>query len=107
ATAEPDVEKMRAEYDRRRQLIVGGFNELGLKCFEPRGAFYAFPNISASGMDDYEFAERLLEEEKVAVVPGSAFGQSGKGHVRACYATAYDKIEEALNRIRNFMQRHG
>lgn len=107
ASAEPDVEQMRSEYDRRRKLIVGGFNELGLKCFEPRGAFYAFPNITASGMDENDFAEKLLAEEKVAVVPGSAFGPSGKGFVRASYATAYDKIEEALERIRKFMQRHG
>ena len=106
-SAEPDVEMMRSEYDCRRKLIVGGFNELGLKCFEPRGAFYAFPNITASGMDEHEFAEKLLAEEKVAVVPGSAFGPSGKGFVRASYATAYEKIEDALERIRKFMQRHG
>jgi aminotransferase len=88
-------------------LIVSGFNELGLTCFEPRGAFYAFPNVSASGMADHEFADALLQEEQVAVVPGSAFGASGKGHVRASYATAYEKIEEALERLRRFMQRHG
>jgi aminotransferase len=105
--AEPDVEAMRSEYDRRRKLIVSGFNELGLTCFEPRGAFYAFPNVSASGMDDHEFADALLQEEQVAVVPGSAFGASGKGHVRASYATAYEKIEDALERLRRFMQRHG
>jgi aminotransferase len=98
---------MRTEYDRRRKLIVSGFNELGLKTFEPRGAFYAFPNISASGMDDNEFADTLLAEEHVAMVPGSAFGASGAGHVRASYATAYEKIEEALERLRRFMQRHG
>ncbi len=106
-SAEPAVEAMRAEYDRRRKLIVSGFNKLGLKCFEPHGAFYAFPNVIASGMDDNEFAERLLQEEQVAVVPGSAFGASGAGHVRASYATAYEKIEEALERMRRFMQRHG
>jgi aminotransferase len=106
-TAEEDVEKMRAEYDRRRRLIVNGFNELGLACFEPRGAFYAFPNIAATGMDENRFAETLLKEEHVAVIPGSAFGESGAGFVRACYATAYEKIEVALERIHHFVQRHG
>jgi aminotransferase len=104
---EPHVETMRAEYDRRRKLIVAGFNKLGLTCFEPHGAFYAFPNVTASGMNDHDFADRLLEEERVAVVPGSAFGASGTGHVRASYATAYEKIEEALERLRRFMERHG
>lgn len=107
AHAEPDVQMMLEEYDRRRKLIVGGFNELGLTCFEPRGAFYSFPNITASGMDDESFAELLLKEEQVAVVPGSVFGASGVGHVRASYATAYEKIEQALERLYRFMQRHG
>jgi aminotransferase len=106
-TGEPEVSRMVEEYDRRRKLIVGGFNELGLSCFEPRGAFYAFPNVSASGMDENTFAEKLLHEEQVAMVPGSAFGESGKGHVRASYATAYEKIEQALERLYRFMQRHG
>ncbi len=101
------VEAMRAEYDRRRQLIVGGMNTLGLPTFEPKGAFYAFPNIAVSGMDDETFAERLLDEEKVAVVPGSAFGVGGGGFVRCSYATAYEKIEEALRRIDRFVRRHG
>ena len=101
------VEQMREEYDRRRKLIVGGLNELGLPTFEPRGAFYAFPNITASGMSDEEFSQKLLEEEKVAVVPGSAFGAGGAGFVRCSYATAYEKIEEALHRIDHFMRRHG
>jgi len=104
---EDEVERMRAEYDRRRRLMVDGFNELGLRCFEPRGAFYAFPNVSASGLDDQAFAEALLSEERVAVIPGSAFGASGAGFVRACYATAYEQIEQALERIHRFMQRHG
>ncbi len=101
------VEAMRQEYDRRRKLIVGGLNELGLTTFEPRGAFYAFPSITASGMDDSTFAEALLQEERVAVVPGSAFGPSGAGFVRCSYATAYEKIEQALERMERFMRRHG
>jgi len=98
---------MVAEYDRRRHLIVNGLNQLGLKTFEPRGAFYAFPNIAASGMDDETFAEKLLAEEHVAVVPGSAFGAGGAGFVRCSYATSYEKIEEALRRMEKFMERHG
>ena len=101
------VEEMVAEYDRRRKLLVNGLNRLGLHTFEPRGAFYAFPNIQASGMDDETFAETLLKEEGVAVVPGNAFGPGGDGFVRACYATAYEKIEEALQRMERFMSRHG
>jgi aminotransferase len=101
------VREMVAEYDRRRRLLVSGLNRLGLQTFEPRGAFYAFPNIRASGMDDEIFAETLLKEEGVAVVPGNAFGPGGDGFVRACYATAYEKIEEALRRMERFMNRHG
>ncbi len=104
---EPYVQEMRAEYDRRRRLIVNGLNELGLTCVEPQGAFYAFPSIAITGMDENEFAERLLEEERVAVVPGSAFGEAGRGYVRCSYATAYEKIEEALERLHRFVQRHG
>jgi aminotransferase len=107
STGEEYVRHMRDEYNRRRQLIVNGLNTLGLDCFEPRGAFYAFPSVARSGMDEHEFAERLLQEEQVAVVPGSAFGESGKGFVRMAYATAYEKIETALNRIERFMRRHG
>jgi aminotransferase len=103
----PHVIAMREEYDRRRRLIVEGFNTLGLDCFEPRGAFYAFPSIARSGMSSDDFAMRLLEEEEVAMVPGDAFGASGAGFMRASYATAYEKIEEALNRIESFMKRHG
>ena len=101
------VAQMRSEYDRRRRLLVDGFNTLGLDCFEPKGAFYTFPSIARSGMSSDKFAWTLLEEEEVAVVPGDAFGQSGAGFVRACYATSYEKIEEALNRIESFMRRHG
>ncbi len=104
---EPFVEEMRREYDRRRRLIVGGLNEIGLTCVEPKGAFYAFPSIAVTGMDENTFAEKLLQEERVAVVPGSAFGPSGKGYVRCSYATAYEKIEEALERMRRFVRKHG
>ncbi len=106
-TGEPHVMKMVTEYNRRRRLMVDGFNKLGLKTFEPRGAFYTFPNIRASGMDEDTFAETLLKEESVAVVPGTAFGPGGEGFVRACYATEYSKIEEALRRMERFMSRHG
>ncbi len=101
------VTQMREEYDRRRRLIVGGLNQLGLPTFEPHGAFYAFPKISVTGMDEETFAQKLLEEEKVAVVPGTAFGAGGEGFVRCSYATAYEKIEEALRRIEHFMHNHG
>jgi len=100
------VQAMVAEYDRRRRLIVSGLNELGLPTFEPLGAFYAFPCIDASGMNDEDFAEHLLTEESVAVVPGNAFSAEGN-FVRCCYATSYEKLEEALERIHRFMQRHG
>ena len=101
------VQEMVTEYNRRRRLLVDGLNRLGLQTFEPRGAFYAFPKISASGMDDETFAQKLLEEEHVAVVPGNSFGPGGEGFVRACYATEYSKIEEAIHRMEKFMQRHG
>lgn len=97
------VVSMREEYDRRRLLMWRGFNELGLSCAEPRGAFYAFPSVAQTGYDDESFAEQLLLQEQVAVVPGSAFGAAGAGHVRACYATSYEEIEEALVRIRRFL----
>ncbi|MCY4022089.1 MAG: aminotransferase class I/II-fold pyridoxal phosphate-dependent enzyme [Anaerolineaceae bacterium] len=100
-----DVEAMRLEYDRRRRLVVDGFNALGLPCFEPRGAFYAFPDVRSSGLDDEAFSERLLFEERVALVPGSAFGASGAGFVRASYATGHEQLEEALLRIQKFLQR--
>jgi aminotransferase len=104
---EPHVQEMLAEYNRRRKLLVAGLNRLGLRTFEPRGAFYTFPNIRASGMDDETFAEKLLREEHVAVVPGNAFGPGGDGFARMCYATAYEKIEEALHRMEKFMTRYG
>jgi aminotransferase len=102
---EPAVEAMVAEYDARRRLLVDGLNRIGLSTFEPRGAFYAFPQISSTGLTSDEFAEGLLREEQVAVVPGNAFGPSGEGHVRMCYATAYDQLEEAIERIGRFVER--
>jgi aminotransferase len=101
------VLQMVAEYDRRRRFILDGFNRLGLTTFEPHGAFYVFPNVSASGMDDETFAETLLREERVAVVPGNSFGPGGEGYVRCCYATSYEQIEESLHRMEKFMNRHG
>jgi aminotransferase len=99
------VAEMVAEYDRRRRLIVDGFRAIGLPTFEPRGAFYAFPDISVTGLDSVAFSERLLAEERVAVIPGSAFGAGGEGYVRACYASGYEQIERALERIGRFVQR--
>jgi aminotransferase len=102
---EEDVRAMVTAYDERRRVMTAGFNRLGLPCFEPHGAFYCFPRVTATGLDDETFAERLLVEERVAVVPGSAFGRSGAGHVRACYATSLEEIEEALRRIGRFVAR--
>jgi len=103
-SGEPFVRAMHDEYDRRRQLMTDRLNEIGLLCFEPRGAFYCFPDVTVTGLDDEAFAEQLLREEHVAVVPGSAFGPSGAGHVRACYATAYEEIAEAMDRIERFVK---
>ena len=103
---EPFVAEMMAEYDRRRKLIVDGFRAIGLPTFEPRGAFYTFPEIRPTGLDSVTFSELLLKEERVAVVPGSAFGAAGEGHVRACYASSYAQIERALERLGRFVQRH-
>jgi len=102
-----DVESMRQEYDRRRRLIVDGFNELGLDCFEPLGAFYAFPSVAKTGMSDLDFCETLLEEEKIATIPGRYFGAGGEGYIRCSYCTSYEKIEIVLERMHNFLQRHG
>ncbi|HYM53257.1 MAG TPA: aminotransferase class I/II-fold pyridoxal phosphate-dependent enzyme [Candidatus Dormibacteraeota bacterium] len=104
-SGEPFVRAMHDEYDRRRRLVTDRFNEIGLACFEPRGAFYCFPQVTdATGLDDETFAQDLLREEHVAVVPGSAFGDSGAGHVRACYATAYEELVEAMDRIERFVK---
>ena len=105
---EAEVQRMVAEYDKRRRRMYERFNAMGLHCFEPRGAFYCFPNVTSTGLSDGEFCERLLSEEKVVVVPGSAFGERGVGHVRACYAASMEKIDTACDRIERFVgrQRH-
>jgi aminotransferase len=100
------IKEMVDEYNLRRRLLVDGLREIGLPCFEPRGAFYAFPSIRHTGMTSEEFSERLLFESKVAVVPGTAFGASGEGFVRCCYATSRDRLEEALERIDGFVRRY-
>jgi len=105
-SGENNTNKMVEDYNKRRLVIVKGLNDIGLPCFEPRGAFYAFPSIKGTGMSSEEFAEKLLTEEKVAVVPGSAFGQCGEGYVRCCYATALDDIKEALSRMKRFVAKH-
>jgi aminotransferase len=106
-SGEEALQGMRGEYDRRRRYMTDRFNEIGLDCFEPMGAFYCFPRVTdATGMDETAFAEALLEEERVGVVPGTAFGPSGAGHVRVCYATAYEQIVEAMDRIERFVGRH-
>jgi aminotransferase len=99
---EPSMLSMRREYELRRNYIVSGFNELGLECFKPRGAFYVFPKISSTGLTSREFSLQLLREKKVAVVPGTAFGPSGEGHVRCSYATGLEQIKVALERIGEF-----
>ena len=100
------MKKMVSEYDRRRKLIYEGFKAMGLNCFEPKGAFYIFPSIANTGMDSLEFAEKLLRSEKVALVPGNAFGESGNGFIRCSYATSISKIDEALVRIERFLQQN-
>jgi aminotransferase len=102
---ESEIEGMVREYDKRRRIMLKRLNEIGLTCFEPKGAFYAFPAIEVTGMTSEEFAEKLLIEEKVAVVPGSAFGQCGEGFVRCSYATSLANIEEATHRMGRFVAR--
>lgn len=98
-----EVERMKGEYDARRKIIVKGFNDLGLTCHEPKGAFYAFPSIKSSGMTSDEFCEKLLYSKKVALVPGNAFGEAGEGFVRASYCYSIEHIKEALVRIKEFL----
>jgi len=105
-SGEADVQRMVAEYDARRRVFVKGLNEIGMPCFEPRGAFYAFPSIGNTRLNSDEFSERLLLEEKVAVIPGNAFGACGEGFVRCSYATSMEGIEEALVRMGRFVERY-
>ncbi len=101
-----ETEEMVAEYDRRRRFMYKRLRDIGLSCFEPKGAFYCFPSIKITGMTSQEFSEKLLFEEKVAVVHGSAFGQCGEGYIRCCYATSLPEIEEALDRMGKFIKKH-
>jgi aminotransferase len=103
-TGEPEVQRMVGEYDERRQYMWRRFNAMGLHCFEPRGAFYCFPNITTTGLSDDEFCEQLLKQERVVVVPGNAFGERGRGHVRACYASSMEQIVDACDRIERFVK---
>ncbi len=98
-----EVERMKGEYDARRKIIVKGFNDLGLACHEPKGAFYAFPSIKSTGMTSDEFCEKLLYSKKVALVPGTAFGAAGEGFVRASYCYSIEHIKEALERVKEFL----
>ena len=102
-----EMKKMIRQYNRRRHLVMQAFREMGLPCFEPGGAFYAFPDIRATGLSSEEFAERLLMEEKVAVVPGNAFGSSGNGFVRCSYAASVEDLGEAFRRMTHFVSSHG
>ena len=103
-SGDKDIEHMREEYDSRRRYLVENLNRIGLTCFEPKGAFYVFPCIQSSGLSSEEFCERFLMEEKVAVIPGTAFGAGGEGYVRACYAASMKDIAEAVSRMDNFLQ---
>ena len=99
-----DIERMRDEYDGRRRYLVEGLRRIGLPCFEPKGAFYVFPDIRGTGLTSDEFCERFLMEEKVAVIPGTAFGPGGEGYVRACYASSMRDLTESISRLDNFLQ---
>ncbi len=101
-----DIARMREAYNQRRRFLIKEFNDMGLKCFEPLGAFYVFPNITITGMTSDEFANKLLAEEKLAVVPGTAFGECGEGFIRVSYAYSLDELKEAIGRIRKFVERH-
>ena len=101
-----DIQRMKTAYDQRRRVMVKGFRDMGLDCFEPLGAFYVFPSIEKTGFSSEEFATQLLYQEKVAVVPGTAFGESGEGFIRCSYAYSVDAIKVALERIEHFVKRY-
>ena len=103
-TGEDDIERMREQYDLRRRYLLGELRSMGLECFEPQGAFYMFPSIESTGLSSDEFCERLLHEQEVAVIPGSAFGESGEGHVRISYSYSMNHLREACHRMRKFLQ---
>ena len=102
-----EIDRMRDEYNMRRRLVVRSFNDMGLTCFEPRGAFYAFPCIKSTGLTSQEFCTRLLEQKHVAIIPGDAFGASGEGYCRVSYAYSVEHLTEALKRIREVLQENG
>ena len=99
-----DIEAMRAEYDRRRRYLVHGLRQAGLECYEPKGAFYVFPDIRSTGLTSEDFCEKFLRAERVAVIPGSAFGPGGEGFVRMCYAASMEDLNEALVRLKRFLE---
>ena len=102
-----EIDRMRDEYNMRRRLVVKSFNDMGLTCFEPRGAFYVFPCIRCSGLTSQEFCEMLLKEQEVAIIPGDAFGASGEGYARISYAYSVDHLQIAMKRIREFLSENG
>ena len=99
-----DIEEMAAEYDSRRRILIDRLNDMGLHCFEARGAFYVFPSIQSTGLSSEEFCKQLLEKKKVAVIPGNAFGTSGEGHVRISYAYSIETINKALDKMEEFLK---
>ena len=106
-SCDDSIEMMRDEYNRRRRYVVKALNDMGLTCFEPRGAFYVFPCIRCSGLTSQEFCEMLLKEQEVAIIPGDAFGASGEGYARISYAYSVEHLETAMRRIRTFLKDHG
>ena len=104
-SGENDVEMMRKSYNQRRRYLLNSFKEIGIECFEPFGAFYVFPSIKKYGMTSEEFASRLLKEERVAAVPGNAFGKSGEGHLRISYAYSLENLKIAMSRLKKFIER--